>query len=252
MSSLTTPGQGGRGIGDEDDEDVVEVMPGLVPAIVPALHSVFECPNIELCIVKGMSGWRCVWCDQSFPHVHASRALAHLLRRKKCDIRVCKAVIPPNYLLQYEALYHASTNSKEARKRHNKFVMDNVVTDQMSAVGTMLDHWGLLHVPHASIPSVTCSSNSSSIGNNGHPATYSSTKRSFQSSISTSFQKQGDICKCHNATLEFAIADLFHTENIPDRVVESARFQRVIKVAQLCGDEFVCPDREKLGVNCWT
>ncbi len=33
MSSLTTPGQGGKGIGDEDDEDVVEVMPGLVPAV---------------------------------------------------------------------------------------------------------------------------------------------------------------------------------------------------------------------------
>jgi hypothetical protein len=47
---------------------------------------------------------------------------------------------------------------------------------------------------------------------------------------------------------------LFHTENIPDRVVESARFWRVIKVARLCGDEFVCPDRKKLGVNCrtWT
>jgi hypothetical protein len=48
MSSLTTPGQEGRGIGDEDDEDVVEVMPGLVPAILPALHNVFECPNIQL------------------------------------------------------------------------------------------------------------------------------------------------------------------------------------------------------------
>jgi hypothetical protein len=137
---------------------------------------------------------------------------------------VCKAVISPNYLLRYEALYHALTNSKEARKRHNEFVMDNVVTDQISAVGTMLDRQALLHVPHASIASGTCSSNSSSIGSNGHPATYSSTKRSFQPSISTSFQNQRDICKCHNATLEFAIADLFHTENIPDRVVESARF----------------------------
>jgi hypothetical protein len=56
MSSLTTPGKGGIGIGDEDDEDVVEVMPGFIPAILPALHSVFDCPNIELCIVKGKSG----------------------------------------------------------------------------------------------------------------------------------------------------------------------------------------------------
>ncbi len=166
-----------------------------------------------------------MWCDQSFPRLHATRALAHLLRRKKCDIQVCKAVILPNYLLQYEALYHASTNSKEVRKHHNEFVMDNVVTDQSSAVGTMLDCWGLLHVlMHASIASVTYSSNSSSIGSNGHPVISSPTKRSFKPSISASFQNQRDICKCHNATLEFVIADLFHTENIPDRVVESARF----------------------------
>ncbi len=137
---------------------------------------------------------------------------------------MCKAVIPPNYLLRYEALYHVSTNSKEARKHHNEFVMDNVVTDQSSPVGTLLDHWGLLRVPHSSIASGTYSGNSSSIGSNGYPATFSSTKRSFQPSISTSFHNQRDIHKCHNATLEFAIADLFHSENIPDRVVESARF----------------------------
>ncbi len=40
---------------------------------------------------------------------------------------------------------------------------------------------------------------------------------------------------------------MFHSENIPDRVVESARFQRVIKVARLCGDEFICPDWKKIG-----
>ncbi len=121
------------------------------------------------------------------------------------------------------------------------------MTDQSSAIGTLLDHWGLLRVPHSSIASGTHSGNSSSIGSNCHPSTFSSTKRSFQPSISTSFHNQWDICKCHNATLEFAIADLFHSENIPDRVVESARFQRVIKVARLCGDEFVCPDRKKFG-----
>ena len=126
------------------------------------------------------------------------------------------------------------------------------MTDQSSAVGTLLDHWGLLRVPHSSIASGTYSGNSSSIGSNGHPVTFSSNKRSFQPSISTSFHNQQDIRKCHNATLEFAIADLFHSENIPDRVVESARFQHVIKVARLCGDEFVCPDWKKLGVNCWT
>ncbi len=87
MSSLTTPGQEGIGIaGIEEDEDVVDVVPVLHPAILPALNIVFDCANIELCIVKGKNGWRCVWCDKSFTPVHATRALAHLLKRKKCDI----------------------------------------------------------------------------------------------------------------------------------------------------------------------
>jgi hypothetical protein len=61
MSSLTTPGQEGIGIaGDEEDEDVVDVVPVLLPAILLALNSVFDCPNFELCIVKGKNGWRCV------------------------------------------------------------------------------------------------------------------------------------------------------------------------------------------------
>ncbi len=88
--------------------------------------------------------------------------------------------------------------------------MDNVVTDQSSAVGTLLDCQGLLDVAQASIARGPYSSNSNSIGSNGHPATFSSTTRSFQPSISTSLQNQRDIRTCHNATPEFAIADLLH------------------------------------------
>ncbi len=100
---------------------------------------------------------------------------------------------------------------------------------------------------HVFIGSGVCSGLSNAIDSNGHPVTFSSTKRSYQPSISTSFQNQQDIRKSHNTTLEFAIADFLHSENIPDRVVESARFRRLIKVACLCGDEFVCPDQRKIG-----
>ena len=47
MSSLTTP--------DGEDDDLVE----LVETPLPPLKSVFDCPNIELCIVNGKSGWKC-------------------------------------------------------------------------------------------------------------------------------------------------------------------------------------------------
>jgi hypothetical protein len=47
--------------------------------------------------------------------------------------------------------------------------------------------------------------------------------------------------------LEFAVVDFFHSENIPDRVVESSWFQHLLKVAHLVGDDFVCPNQRKVG-----
>ncbi|KAL3772048.1 hypothetical protein ACHAWU_008070 [Discostella pseudostelligera] len=56
-----------------------------------------------------------------------------------------------------------------------------------------------------------------------------------------------DIRKCNNASFEMAIADFFHCENIPDRVVDSERFARVIKKARTVGSDFNIPSRSKIG-----
>ena len=86
-------------------------------------------------------------------------------------------------------------------------IMNLSWTDQHSAVGTLLDRrWGLtVDIPHVSIGSGVFSQLSNANGSNGHPVTYSSTKRSYQPSISTSFQNQQDIRKSHNTTLDLPL-----------------------------------------------
>jgi hypothetical protein len=69
---------------------------------------------------------------------------------------------------------------------------------------------------------------------------------SSQSSISASIQNMG-IRKSHNATVEMTIAHFFHCENIPDAVVESPRFKRLVKVCCLVGEDFVVPNCMKIG-----
>jgi hypothetical protein len=69
---------------------------------------------------------------------------------------------------------------------------------------------------------------------------------SSQSSISASIQTM-DIRKSHNAIVEMAIADFFHCENIPDAVLESPRLKRLVKVCRLVGEDFVVPNRMKIG-----
>ncbi len=56
-----------------------------------------------------------------------------------------------------------------------------------------------------------------------------------------------DIHKSHNAIVEMAIADFFHCENIPDAVVESPRFKRLVKVCRLVGEDFVVPNCKRVG-----
>jgi hypothetical protein len=56
-----------------------------------------------------------------------------------------------------------------------------------------------------------------------------------------------DIRKSNNATVEMAIADLFHCENLPDVVVESPNFSMLIRVCRLVGDDFVVPHQKKVG-----
>ena len=71
---------------------------------------------------------------------------------------------------------------------------------------------------------------------------------SSQPSISEFIQNM-DIHKSHNATVEMAIADFFHCENIPDAVVESSRFKRLVKMCRLVGDDFVVPNCKKVEQN---
>jgi hypothetical protein len=70
---------------------------------------------------------------------------------------------------------------------------------------------------------------------------------SSQSSISAFIQNMG-IRKSHNAIVEMAIADFFHSENIPDAVVvELPRFKRLVKVCCLVGEDLVVPNCKKVG-----
>jgi hypothetical protein len=52
--------------------------------------------------------------------------------------------------------------------------------------------------------------------------------------------------KSHNAIVEMAIADFFHCENIPDAVVESPRFKRLVKLCRQVGDDCVVPNCKKV------
>jgi hypothetical protein len=56
-----------------------------------------------------------------------------------------------------------------------------------------------------------------------------------------------DIRKSNNASVEMAIADFFHCANIPDAVVETPEFKRLVRMCRLVDKDFVIPSKKKIG-----
>ncbi len=56
-----------------------------------------------------------------------------------------------------------------------------------------------------------------------------------------------DIRHSNNARVEMAIADFFHAQNIPDAVVESPEFKRLVRQCRLVDSTFVTPSKKKIG-----
>ena len=183
------------------------------------------------------------------------------MKMTKNDVGVCSAAIPEKYLKQYNALFLCLSKRSAAQKRSHYAKHDSVAVSQDASVATLLAKRGVMVSLPPIPPSAGTKSTFSILSvNDGASVTSSYSKTpsyskrkspfplpSMQPSISASMQNMGDIWKRNNATLEMAIADFFHSENIADAVVESPRFARLVRVCRLVGNDFVIPNRKKIG-----
>jgi hypothetical protein len=215
------------------------------------LRKIWDCIMIcQTMVDDTKKGWKCLWCDRVFTPVHATRALTHVLKVKKSDIAPCTAKIQAPYLQRYQDLSVTLSERAAARKRSATDVESAVTEHQEAAVKNLLGRRGVEIPPRsiATMLSATSSKNPTS-GCAGTATANAMITRlgGVQPSINASFENMSDIRKCNNASFEMAIADFFHCENIPDKVVESERFARVIKKARTVGSDFKIPSRSKIG-----
>ena len=213
--------------------------------VCPAISAVWECAYINFKDVNGKEGWECQWCGVSFKPRHATRAMRHVLKMKGGDIAICKAVISARYRDRYQALYDRQFARVDTKRKSDEMIRDSVTEQQEAAVQSLLDTRkqpgvsGLRKSPHSFSSSLVATASG------GSARSSSSTSLQGQRSVAT--MHQTDIRRSNDAMVEMAIADFFHCENIPDAVVESPRFKRLISVCRLLGDKFVPLNAHKIG-----
>ncbi len=84
---------------------------------------------------------------------HESRALQHVLKIKKGNIAVCKAVILDKFQKRYQALYDSSRERMDSKKHLSKCSYESVALQQESSVGNLLQKRGVVVSGSALFPS---------------------------------------------------------------------------------------------------
>ena len=78
------------------------------------IKSMWECEKMTKKKVGVIDGWNCGWCMTDFKPVHATRAMAHVLKLPNKGIVTCKSVIPDPYFHRYSELHKRKTNKRDA------------------------------------------------------------------------------------------------------------------------------------------
>ena len=159
---------------------------------------------------------------------HATRAQWHVLKMTNKGIAICRAAIPANYQQRYQNLWDKSSNKKAAIKRAGDTNEDNIVQRQQNAVRSR-EQSTSRSMGGASTSSTPRSTHNNTLGfaalpksNNNRGGNGSLTNApTNQPSINASITNysQMDIRKSNNAQLQMAIADLWHCEKLPGKMM---------------------------------
>ena len=192
------------------------------------LRKIWDCDMI----VRDGKCWTCKWCKISFTPIHATRALCHVLSIRGNNITVCSSKITEPFLGRYQRLYAEHSDKAAQRKRYHEDAVEEIVEHQSTAAQKLLNkkHRGTVSISSATALSKPIQS-----------------WASRQPSISASLENAVGIRDANQALLQTAIADCFHSENIPDSVVDSKKFRIMIQLARLVGKDFVFPNRQSIG-----
>ena len=91
------------------------------------LSSIFNDPYAtNYHTADGKRRWRCEWCKKDFAAWNATKALYHLIQKRKVDIAPCHAKIDQESMKRYMDLYNKRKDKIESASRKRDMVTRNM------------------------------------------------------------------------------------------------------------------------------
>jgi hypothetical protein len=125
--------------GSKSSDDESEVL--FVPEVPQKemITSIFEDDMVEkFSDEDGKPKWRCKWCNGIFSGWNATKAICHLNRIPKQDIKLCKATIDSSYVQVYKCMLE-QLHKKRGRSKDKYTAIGNSIESHNSLVASSLE-----------------------------------------------------------------------------------------------------------------
>jgi hypothetical protein len=107
--------------------------------IINSVGSVFDDEMVEKIMDNGgKPRWRCKWCDNDFAGWNATKAIAHLNKLRKSDIKPCKVRIDSDYAKKYLAMLK-ETERKRRGSRQSHGAIDRSISSHNNITASTLE-----------------------------------------------------------------------------------------------------------------
>ncbi len=207
------------------------------------LSSIFKDPHATQFVTDdGKKRWRCEWCKKDFALWNATKALYHLVKKRKVDIAPCQAKIGQESMSRYLELYKRKKNKIDQVARRRDLV-ERSIESKNERAAVSLESTKQKKKNLLSSSSSLTSTIKSSKGNS--PNMYSTpgsnaTRDLVQTTI------YGGPTPNADAKLTMAIADFIHSCGLPFRIADHPKFRKMIQLARLTGSNFRFPSRNQV------
>ena len=204
-----------------------------------SLKKIWEYFHCDIYSENYRNGWKCLLSGNFQKRHHHTCSVSHFSKQKGGDIDICLSVIPPTHAALYAKLYQDGTIKNEARNL--------VSSETQSFVKKRLEAAVVVMERKSEVISTTNPFNFITVG--WSKSANSISDIYHQPSINAAIKNAShtDINMSNKSQLQMAIDIFWHCENIPDRVVESHRFQTLITKSRLAGSDFKIPNLSQVG-----
>lgn len=224
----------------ESEAEVVEVASVRKEGIV----SIFEDDMIKKYTDQdGKAKWKCKWCNGVFAGWNATKAICHLNKVAKQDIKLCRARIDASYQEVYKKLYD-QLNEKRGRTKSKFHAIGNQIHTHNNKVAASLEkHRSEKRLKRDSSFGGTPFSMGSDVVSNTSRSQQTTTDRYIQKVMYDMPNPNAD------SKLTMAIADFVHSCGLPFRIISDRKFHTVLNLARATSTSFVPPSRQSVATD---